>query len=338
MIWETKKYSKPQTVWSLVIFSTLFVIAAGIGLTQFRYNPAVLPKDALLSPPTKEKSFSLPSSKESFIPLPQGLVPLSAPEMFEAHNLSDKINGKAELYLSAGFVGLTSQRLKDEGASDLWMEIFVYDMGNGQNAFSVFSAQRRDDGQPLNLTQYSYRTPNAFFLVHGRYYVEVIASEASERILTPMKLLTTAFINHTRAAVTTIDEMRLFPQQNLVPDSIALISSDAFGFKDFDKVYTAEYEQDQNSLMAYISRRQTPAEADKLALEYRNFLASFGGKSIVTSLPSENAQMIQILDTYEIIFTFGPFLAGVRESDNKEQAKNLAISLYNKLAEVAGES
>ncbi|NNL77088.1 MAG: hypothetical protein HKO68_12205 [Desulfobacterales bacterium] len=323
---------------SLAILSTLVVIGAGVGLTQLRYNPAVLPKDALSPTPAKKKTFPLSSTKESIIPLPQGLLPLTAPEMFEAHNLSNKINGKAELYLSAGFVSLTSQRLKDERASDFWMEAYVYDMGTGQNSFSVFSAQRRDDGQPLNLTQYSYRTENAFFLVHGRYYVELIASEASERILTPMNLLATAFIRNTTAETATIDEIKLFPQQNLVAGSISLISSDAFGYKDFDNVYTAEYEQDKNSLMAYISRRRTPDEAGKLALAYQNFLAAFGGKKIVTSLPFENARMIEILDTYEIIFAYGPLLVGVREADTKEQAKNLAKRLYNHLTEVAGDS
>ena len=52
-------------------------------------------------------------------------VPLTAGEIFEAQNLSDKINGKAELYLSAGFVRLISQRFKDERGSDLWIEAFL---------------------------------------------------------------------------------------------------------------------------------------------------------------------------------------------------------------------
>ena len=69
---------------------------------------------------------------EKFSPLPQGLKPLTAPETFKADTLSDKIDGKAELYLSAGFNRLFSQRFRDEKASDLWIEAFVYDMGNGK--------------------------------------------------------------------------------------------------------------------------------------------------------------------------------------------------------------
>lgn len=48
--------------------------------------------------------------------------------------------------------------------------------------------------------------------------------------------------------------------------------------------------------------------------------------------------MIEILDTYEIIFSYGPFLAGVREATTRDQAAKLALQLFNKISEVGGES
>ncbi len=198
MIREKKHISNRQTVSSLAILTILIIIGAGVIIAQYSYNPAVLQKDALLPTAEKISRSSPPSSDKSFLPLPQGLVPLTTSEIFEAQNLSDKINGKAELYLSAGFARLVSQRFKDERMSDLWIEVFIYDMTNGHNAFSVFSAQRREDGVPLDMTLHSYRTSNALFLVHGSYYVEIIASEASERVVQPMKLLAERFIRNTR--------------------------------------------------------------------------------------------------------------------------------------------
>ncbi len=307
-------------------------------MAQYRYNPAVLQKDALLPTADKISQSSPPSPDKSFLPLPQGLVPLTASEIFEAQNLSDKINGKAELYLSAGFARLVSQRFKDERASDLWLETFAYDMTNGHNAFSVFSAQRREDGVPLDLTRYSYRTSNALFFVHGSYYVEIIASEASERVAQPMKLLAARFIRNTRTETAVINEMELFPQLDLVADSIALISSDAFGYEGLDNVYTAEYELDGAGLMAYFSRRQTGHDAEKLSTAYRNFLLNFGGQALEAQLPIKDAQLVEILDTYEIIFFYGDYMAGVREAATIDQAKKLALRLYDRIKEVSGES
>ena len=338
MIRKNKHISSRQTFSSLAILTLLVVIAAGVIIAQYRYNPAVLQKDALLPVADTPNQSSPPKADKSFLPLPPGLAPLTSSEVFETQNLSDKINGKAELYLSAGFARLVSQRFKYEGSSDLWIEVFIYDMTNGQNAFSVFSAQRRDDGVSLDITPHSYRTSNALFMVHGSYYAEIIASEATDRVIPAMKLLAESFIRNTLTETAAVNEMELFPQQDLVADTIALISSDAFGFDGLDKVYTAEYKLDDVGLMAYYSRRQTIAEAEKLSIAYRDFLINFGGQAIETQLPIKNAQLIEILDTYEIIFFIGTYVVGVREAVSIDQAKKLALRLYQRLNEVNSES
>jgi hypothetical protein len=268
---------------------------------------------------------------ESVIPLPPDLVPLTLPESFDAQSLSDKIDGKAELYLSAGFISLTSQRYKAKKGSNLWIEAYLYDMGNGQNAFAVFSAQRREGAATLDLTPYAYRTQNALFLVHGSFYIEMIASEATDLASDTMKLLAENFIHNTVAQTVAIQEKDLFPVQGLVADSISLISADAFGFDRLNQVYTAEYELGQERLMAFLSRRPENRAAQDLASAYLKFLETFGGQSLDADLAIKDAKLVEILETYEVIFSCGPFMAGVREAASKEQAMNLAVQLYDKL-------
>jgi len=331
VIRENKSNSRRQTVLGISILSILMLIGTGIISTQTRMNPAILQKNELLPAANTDRQSSPPSSIEAFIPLPPNLRPLSAPEMFDSGNLSDKINGKAELYLSAGFIGLVSQRYRDELASDLWIEAFVYDMGSGRNAFAVFSAQRRENADSLDFTQYAYRSPNAVFLVHGRYYIELIASRASGEMVHSMELLAVTFIRNTQTETIALTEQDLFPKQDLISDSIALIAADAFGCEQLDQVYTAEYRLNEEPAMAYLSRRPTPRDAQELAAAYGKFLLNFGGQKIARQLPIKNAQMIEILDTYEVIFSDGPFLAGVRESASKEQAEALAIRLHHQI-------
>ena len=333
MIHKSKNISRLQTVLSMVILSVLMIIGAGIWIAQSQFNTAVLQKGAFLPKPTQKKTSSQLSSNPYFLPLPEGIQPLTKAEIFDAGNLSDKINGKAELYLSAGFTRLVSQRFKDDGTADLWMEAFVYDMGNSQNAFSVFSTQRREGSESLDLAENAYRTSNAVFLTHGRYYVEIIASKVSEEERQPGKLMAVTFIRNTPSEKADLNESALFPEKAMVKNSIALIASNAFGFDGLDKIYTAEYEFDDHSLMAYLSRRGSPAEATKMASAYGKFLLAFGGKQIETQLPIKGARLIEVLDTYEIVFSHGSYLAGVRDAVNADQAKNLAIRLYDQLKE-----
>ena len=338
MIREHKNNRRLQTFLSMVILSVLVVIGVGIFITQSHFNPGVLQKDALLPTPNKDKPSPPLSPNASFVPLPENIQPLTKTEIFDAQNLSDKINGKAELYLSAGFTRLTTQRFKDERSTDLWMEAFVYDMGNNQNAFSVFSAQRRDGSESLGLAQHAYRTPNALFLIHGRYYVEIISSKVSEQVQQPVKMMAETFIRNTPAKIATVNEVGLFPKQELVKNSMVLIASNAFGYDGFDKIYTAEYEFDEQRLMAYLSHRKTPVEANELASDYSEFLLAYGGQNIESQLLIKGARLIEILDTYEIVFSHGSYLAGIREAATIHQAKTLAIRLYHRIKEVGNES
>jgi hypothetical protein len=181
------------------------------------------------------------------------------------------------------------------------MEIFVYDMQTPQNAFSVFSAQRRDDAQTLDVAQYAYQTPNALFFVHGPFYVEVVASDISETIIQPMVAFAETFIANHPIQIQIIGEKELFPQKGLIQTSISLVSADAFGYERFDQIFTATYKLQDGELMAYYSHRKTPREAQELASSYRDFLIAFGGKTVESDLGIKTAKMIHILDTYEIV-------------------------------------
>jgi hypothetical protein len=202
----------------------------------------------------------------------------------------------------------------------------------------VFSAQRRKDAESLGLAQYAYRTANALFLIHGRYYVEIIASRISEQVLENLKMMAKTFIRNTPVKAVTVNQTDLFPEEGLVKNSIILISSDAFGYDGYDKIYTAEYEFNDQSLMAYLSHRGTPAEAKALAMNYTKFLLAYGGKNIEAQVPIKDARLIEILDTYEIVFSHDSYLAGIRDAASINQLKMLAIRLYNRINERGLES
>ena len=335
-----KNKAKPaqrQTLLSLIILGILVVITGGVYLAQFSFNPAVQQMAPVLSADDKSQ-ITLPAPAEkSLISAPPGQTPLSPLETFDAATLSDKINGKAELYLSAGFSRLHSQRFKDESNPDDWMEVFVYDMQTPQNAFSVFSAQRRDDAQTLDVAQYAYQTANALFFVHGPFYIEIVASDISETIIQPMIAFAEAFIADHPIQSQTIGENELFPEQGLVQTSISLVSADAFGYDRFDQIFTATYKLQGGEVMAYYSRRKTPGEAEELASSYRDFLIAFGGKKVESDLGIKTAKVIEILDTYEIVFSHGPYLAGVREAADKRPAQELATNLFNRIKEASRE-
>ena len=121
------------------ILTLLALIAVGIFIVQSDFNPALvqLNPDSIL--PGQPRTASPVTTSAAMLSLPEGYSAMTPTETFDSATLSDKINGKAELYLSAGFKQLQSQRIGDETSTDRWFEIFVFDMATQENAFAVYS-------------------------------------------------------------------------------------------------------------------------------------------------------------------------------------------------------
>lgn len=321
---DSSARGQPTKTETYIAFGILLVLAGiviGVFLKQFQYNPVV-------------SVGGLPGMGNSAAPLAdlaKGMTPLSPPELFGPENLSDKINGRAELYLSAGFLSLKCQRFAKASDPNSWMEIFVYDMGTTRRAFAVYSIQRRPDAENLEVPEFAYRTENALFFAHGQYYVELIAAIPTEDMAEAMRSFTHNFVEKTGAHGQRIGELSLFPRERLDRDSIRLLTSDAFSFDRFDNIFMANYVLEDTQLTAFLSVRTDSSEASELAAAYHAFLIANGGVDVESGMEIPGAKVVEILDTFEVFLNHGKFLVGIHGAEDRGQAERLAVRLMQRL-------
>jgi hypothetical protein len=317
-----------------IILLCLAGIAAGVYHKQFSFNPAVLvattaaPAPAAIKPVATVPNDSLPT-------LPPELSALSAPETFTADNLYDKVDGKADLYLTAGFVGLQCQRLALKATNDVWMEWFVYDMGALPQAFSVFSLQRRAEAQTLDLTPFAYQTQNSLYFVSGRYYVEAITAMPTEPMMAAMQAMARQFVAAHPPGAAEIPELKLFPPENLEAGSQGLQIVDAFGFDQFTNVFTAKYRVPDGATnaeaLAFLELTKTTAAAAALRDAYRSFLLANGGKEIESPDAASIGKPIEFMGNIEVVFSQDNALAGVHAAPDAASAAKVAQQLADSL-------
>jgi len=121
-----------------------------------------------------------------------------------------------------------------------------------------------------------------------------------------------------------------------IENSTSMIPSNAFGYEGLNRVFTARYRLGDNKITAFISHRESPLKAQQLALKYHEFLRRYGGKDAEWEIRIKDSRMVKIFEAYEVIFTHGPYLAGVHEATDKGQAEYLADILKKKLEEILG--
>lgn len=309
---------------SIFLLAVLVFIGIGVFFKQFRYNPAdfATAGDALHS-----------SVKSSNLELaaPQGYTASPKVETFDADTLYEKIDGKADLYLESGFKQLDCRVFTSGNDPNLWMEIFVYDMGTPKNALAVFGVQKRPEGTDVGVADFAYKTPDAVFLAKGKYYVEISGSAVSESLVGAMEALGTAFVKSVGSAAGEIEELASFPKENLVPQSFKLYRSDAYGYDGFKDLYSAKYDINGGQTTAFLCKLPDSAAAEKFAAEYRKFLTDNGGIAKAAANTALKDAVFEVVGELEIVFAKGAFVGGVHGAEKQETAEAVAAKMLESL-------
>jgi len=302
-----------ESVIGICLLAILLLIAVGVFIKQ-------MPKQK------KDLSFLLP----------YGFKTLSEIEVYNSGNLYEKINGKAPLYIDAGFTKLSTQRFVSQADENLVMELYIFDMARTRNAFSVYSVQKRAEVEILPDMEFAYKTSNAFYLTHGEYYIELIGFSESDELFAAMAEVTrkirTNLTVHDDAGIPEIEHL---PKDNLVPGSIKLYLASAFGFEGLTDIFAAGYEFNGETITAFLSKRPGPRDAEAVAESYRNFLIENGATPKKAANKTLEGKVLDFYDTTEIVLSIGPFVIGIHEAENQESAEKLAVMLVNKLSGTA---
>ncbi len=322
-----------ETAIGIFILALLAGIGGWIYIAQSQFDPDLYTVTVQTDGSSTGRKNSLPSPGSAPVPafLPEDLIPLGPEETFHTETLSDKIDGKAELYLSSGFVKLSTRRFALKTDPKSWIELFIYEMGNPTNAFSVYSVQKRHDSIPVDLGVSAYATADALFFTNGPKYFEIIS--ASKDLADQMSALARNMVEAEPEYAGQQTESSLFPPESLDESSISLHLTDVFGFSGLDRVYTAGYYTGTARVTAFISQRENAEAAADLATAYGRFLLDNGGSDVGEVPGVHDSTIYKVFDTYEVVMHRGKFFAGTHEADDMESAVEVASQIYRKLGE-----
>ena len=322
---------------SICLLAILFLIGVGVFVKQSDFDMSRFGIDigaAELSAQQMEETKQEQTAISSLVL--NGFETLSEIQVYSAGNLYEKINGKAPLYIESGFEKLFTRRFISQGDENLWMELYIFDMANIRNAFSVYSVQKRADVEILPDMQFAYKTSNALYFVHGKYYIELLGSAESTDLFNALQEVAQKISSELVVdKLAKIDELGLFPAENIVAGSYKLYLASAFGFEGMTDIFACRYKSGDESTTVFLSRRPDRQDAQLVAEKYYNFLIENGGEVKPTAnktLSSLKGKVVDFYGTTEIVFAVGQFVAGVHEAENQKAAETLAVKLINRLS------
>jgi hypothetical protein len=334
MVEAANRRGHTESVISICLLGVLLLIGLGVVIKQSYYYGSKSGMETANVALPGQKSGAGEKAKEILLALKlvgfEGSAKVAA---YNNANLYEKIDGKADEYIEAGFQALFTRLFTNKNDNTPGMEFYLFDMGNARNAFSIYSMQKRPGVESTDGLEFGYKTSNSLYFACGKYYAEFIGFSESGELVKTMTQIAKDIQTSLQVDNTAIPEFALFPQQGLVPNSFKLYTKNTFGFEGLTDTFTAQYDIDGQTVTAFLSRRSTPAEASDVLSKYHKFLLENGGRDI--PIDSSQIKYVDIEGSTEIIFSQGPFVGGIHEVEKNQLNEKLEKMVLGKLIDAA---
>ncbi len=168
-------------VYRLLLLAMLPCIAGIFYVRGQSYDPALIDFKTMAATVTTPMSGSAPpQSADKAAPAPAAREIAGFRQVGEEHrytkdNLYEHVDGHAEYFIGAGFAGLTvtEYAAAGPGAKQADIQVEVYDMGKGIQAFGVLSDESGENPSAVSAGAMGFRTSGGVNFIKGRYYVKI---------------------------------------------------------------------------------------------------------------------------------------------------------------------
>jgi len=237
-----------------------------------------------------------------------------APETYLPETLFEYINGAAEIYLIYDFRELiVAQYEKENSSSSLTAEI--YDMGNGENSFGIYSVERFPDSNFLSIGNGAYVEEGALNFIVGKYYIKLLCFDCGGESDNLLKLFSQEIVKSVEDKGHLPPILGLFPKEGLAENSEKFILRNFMGYSFLHDGYIASYKLDDLEFDCFIIEGKDVEDAQRMM---KNYLERY----------AQNNQSIQeislgyhLKDSYYLnIFLAGvkKYICGVRKIKNDD--------------------
>jgi len=288
--------------------------------------------DAGAAPKEASKSTAA-AAAAALLPTPDGgaWTPPQQIATYNPGNLWEKIDGRAEQYLTFEFERLifgTYRLAADPGSS---VDCYVYEMHDPLKAFGIYQTERSGHPELAKVGKEGYRTKGSLFFIKGKAYVQLIAAEGAKISDEQIMQLAETVAGSIKDEGGGNWAEAVLPKKDQVAGSFSYQPKNAFNLDFLSDVFAAEYEAGGVHMTLFVHRAADPAAAARAFEQYAEYVPKQG--KIVEKFASDGGETL-IADfggEYDIIFHKGRYLGGATAASDVPAAKSRTGELRDAL-------
>lgn len=252
-------------------------------------------------------------------------------EEFEPINLYDKIDGRAEYYLSYDLVWAIFGSFRSSTDNHFSIDFSIFNMLNPTNAFGAFSCERSVGASQLKFGRESYFFETNYCIWHGQYYIQIAASDKGDEINKVCLELAERFTKDLHDSGLPVWGLEALPANNRVPQSVQYFLSDALGHIFLKDTYTAKYFYENIEVPVFLSHQNSYESGGIILSKYKDFANKYGQGTESIFKDGIEILVCDMGKYFDILFLKGLLVAGVTGMNDKNLAIRAAADFWKQL-------
>jgi hypothetical protein len=279
-------------------------------------------------------------------------------ESFNADNLYEKINGRAESFLQYGVRGMAYCNYHPTDDDALEVQLYIFDMGDAIKAFGKYGSEKPEEIEPAKVGKDAYTAAGSVFFYASKYYVQAVTASDDDRSkafamdiakrveaniagkpLPPATSAGPALASAAPATATAPASEEVSPDMlfKLLPDGPGrngekYVAQDVFGFSFFSEVFLADFQEGDVQWQGFIRPYPSAEKAREILAKYEKEAKDLGATVEVLDAKGADRMLRSSVDGLtDVFFVKGNTVAGANGATDPKPAEAFARAMAQSL-------
>jgi hypothetical protein len=291
-------------------------------------------------------------------------------ESFNAENLYEKIDGRAESFLQYGVKGMAYAFYHPTGDPSNEIQLYIFEMPDALKALGKYGSEKPDEAKPAPIGDQGYTSAGSTLFYAGKYYTQIVSTQDEPRFAAFGLDLAKRVVDRQKpggaappaaqvfattpagpAASTTVKAATEIPSPAVkAPAEVApatlfaflplpkregepkYVAQDVFGYSFLSDVFMADYKDGDVSWQGFLRPYRDAAEAKAMFEKYIAGVKKDGAE--VKTISADGADEMVIsnnIGLVDVVFRKGNTLAGANGGTSAAPAEAFARALAKSL-------
>jgi hypothetical protein len=268
-------------------------------------------------------------------------------ETFNAENLFEKIDGRAESFIQYDVRGMAYTYYHPAGDDSNELQLYIFEMANDLKALGKYGSEKPEETTPVPIGTEGYSASGSLLFRTGKYYTQIVSTKddpkfnefalaIAKRVAAAQGAGSASEGSNETGAPTGPDAIFAALPTGKGKANPKYVAQDVFGYAFLNDVFMADYEADGSTWQGFLRPYADAKEAKAMYEKYLETVKADGAE-VKTEMSKDCEAMVvsSNIGLVDVVFLKGNTLAGVNGATEAkpaiEFAKAFAAELPAKL-------